>query len=138
MSSTMITPYATNGKIEGMTNLKLALAYGFLVWLIPFAVAFAIFPLHTADRIFFESIMPTVVVLATVIFSVLYARNTKSIPLEEWGKLGILWLTISIAIDLVMFSWGPQKMSVVGYLKDIGFTYLMIPTITAGFGYLKR
>ncbi|OHA88843.1 MAG: hypothetical protein A2653_00055 [Candidatus Zambryskibacteria bacterium RIFCSPHIGHO2_01_FULL_43_25] len=121
-----------------MTNLKLALAYGFLVWLIPFAVAFAIFPIHASDRIFFESIMPIVVVLAVVIFAVLYGRKVKSIVLEEWVKLGVLWLAVSVAIDLLMFSWGPMKMSLADYFKDIGFTYLMIPIISAGFGYLKK
>jgi len=121
-----------------VTNLKLALAYGFLVWLIPFAVAFAIFPIHASDRIFFESIMPIVVVLAVVIFAVLYGRKVKSIVLEEWVKLGVLWLAVSVAIDLLMFSWGPMKMSLADYFKDIGFTYLMIPIISAGFGYLKK
>ena len=121
-----------------VTNIKLALAYGFLVWLIPFAVAFAIFPLHGSDRIFFESIMPVVGVFSVVIFAVLYGKQVKGIVLEEWVRLGILWFAISVAIDLLMFSWGPMKMSLVDYSKDIGFTYLAIPIITAGFGYLKK
>jgi len=121
-----------------VTNLKLALAYGFLVWLIPFAVAFAIFPIHGSDRIFFESIMPVVGVFSAVVFAVLYGRQVEGIVLEEWVRLGILWLLISVAVDLLMFSWGPMKMSLIDYFKDIGFTYLAIPIITAGFGYLKR
>ena len=121
-----------------MTNLKLALAYGFLVWLIPFAVAFAIFPIHGSDRIFFESIMPVAGVFSVVIFAVLYGKQVKGIVLEEWVKLGVLWLAVSVAIDLLMFSWGPMKMTLIDYFKDIGFTYLAIPIITAGFGYLKK
>ena len=121
-----------------VTNLKLALAYGFSVWLIPFTVAFAIFPIHGSDRIFFESIMPVVGVFSVVIFAVLYSRQVKGIVLEEWVKLGILWLLISVVVDLLMFSWGPMKMSLIDYFKDIGFNYLAIPIITAGFGYLKR
>ena len=121
-----------------VTKLKLAFAYGFLVWLIPFALAFAIFPIHESDRIFFESIMPVVGVFSVVIFAVLYGKQVKGIVLEEWVRLGILWFAISVAIDLLMFSWGPMKMSLIDYFKDIGFTYLAIPIITAGFGYLKR
>lgn len=121
-----------------VTNLKLALGFGFLVWLIPFAVAFALFPIHESDRIFFESIMPIAVVLASVIFAVLYGKQTKGVVFEEWVRLGILWFVITVAVDLLMFSWGPMKMPLVNYVKDIGFTYLMIPVITAGFGYLKR
>ena len=121
-----------------MRNLKLALGFGFLVWLIPFAVAFAIFPIHGNDRIFFESIMPVAVVLAVVVFAVAYGKQVKGIILAEWIRLGMLWLLISVAIDLLMFSAGPMKMSLVDYVKDIGFTYLMIPIITAGFGYIKK
>ena len=121
-----------------VTKLKLAFAYGFLVWLIPFALAFAIFPIHESDRIFFESIMPVAVVLAVVVFAVAYGKQVKGIILAEWIRLGMLWLLISVAIDLLMFSAGPMKMSLVDYVKDIGFTYLMIPIITAGFGYIKK
>ena len=82
--------------------------------------------------------MPVVGVFSVVIFAVLYGKQVKGIVLEEWVRLGILWFAISVAIDLLMFSWGPMKMSLVDYSKDIGFTYLAIPIITAGFGYLKR
>ena len=82
--------------------------------------------------------MPVVGVFSAVVFAVLYGRQVKGIVLEEWVKLGILWLLISVVVDLLMFSWGPMKMTLINYFKDIGFTYLAIPIITAGFGYLKR
>ena len=138
MSSAIIAVLSSGGKIQVVTNLKLALGFGFLVWLIPFAVAFAIFPIHGSDRILFESIMPVVGVFSVVVFAVLYGRQVKGIVLEELVRLGVLWLAISIAIDLLMFSWGPMKMTLIDYVKDIGFTYLAIPVITAGFGYFKR
>ena len=138
MSSAIIAVLSSGGKIQVVTNLKLALGFGFLVWLIPFAVAFAIFPIHGSDRILFESIMPVVGVFSVVVFAVLYGRQVKGIVLEEWVRLGVLWLAISIAIDLLMFSWGPMKMTLIDYFKDIGFTYLAIPVITTGFGYLKK
>jgi len=37
-----------------------------------------------------------------------------------------------------MFTRGPMPMSFINYLKDIGFTYLLIPVITVGFGYVKN
>lgn len=33
--------------------------FGFLTWLIPFAVSFAVFPFRTANRGFFETVMVT-------------------------------------------------------------------------------
>ena len=50
--------------------------------------------------------------------------------------LGILWSAISVTIDLIMFMQGPMKMSFADYVEDIGLTYLIIPAITIGFGYL--
>ena len=49
--------------------------------------------------------------------------------------LGGAWLAISIALDLLMFMWGPMQMSFIDYLKDIGLTYLMFPVIAAGWGW---
>ena len=46
------------------------------------------------------------------------------------------WFLISVMLDLVMFlPESPMRMDIVNYVKDIGLTYLMIPTITIGFGY---
>ena len=43
---------------------------------------------------------------------------------------------LSIALDLPLFTEGPMKMSFEKYMKDIWLTYLIIPTVTLGFGYL--
>jgi hypothetical protein len=121
-----------------MKSVKLALLYGFLVWVLPFAVAFMIFPLRTSDRLFFESIMPVAVTLAVVIFSLLYFKKLDGNFSKEGLLLGLIWLAISIGIDLLMFSGGPMKMGFTDYMKDIGFTYLIIPIVTVGFGLLNR
>ncbi len=119
-----------------MKSKKLAFIYGFLVWVIPFAVAFLIFPLRTSDRPFFESIMPVAVTMATVVFTVLYFKRVEENYLKEGVLLGIIFFAISIVIDLLMFSKGPMAMPFADYIKDIGFTYLLIPTITIGVGYI--
>ena len=43
-------------------------------------------------------------------------------------------MAICIGLDLLMFMWGPMKMSFIDYMKDIGLTYLMLPIIAAGVG----
>ncbi|MFH1098614.1 MAG: hypothetical protein V1723_01690 [Candidatus Uhrbacteria bacterium] len=118
-----------------MKSTKLAFFYGFLVWAMPFVVAFLIFPLRSSDRPFFESIMSVAVTAATVIFTVLYFQTIETSFLKEGILLGAIFFAVSIALDLLMFSRGPMAMSFVEYIKDIGFTYLLIPTITIGFGY---
>ena len=39
-------------------------------------------------------------------------------------------------MDLFAFSWGPMKMSLANYIKDIGVTYLIILIIPSGIGYM--
>jgi hypothetical protein len=120
-----------------MRSYKLALLYGFLVWLIPFIVAFLIYPIRTSNRALFESIMPVVVTICVVLFSVFYFRKMKADFFKEGILLGIIWFGISLVIDLAMFMpESPMKMSFTDYMMDIGFTYLIIPTICVGYGYL--
>ena len=115
--------------------LKLGLL-GFLVWLIPFVVSCIIYPLKTSLPALFESIMPVVVVICTVVFSVVYLRKGKANFLKEGIVVGIIWLVICLVFDLLLFMEGPMKMSLADYMMDIGLVYLMIPTITVGFGWL--
>lgn len=120
-----------------MRSYKLALLYGFLVWLIPFVVAFLIYPIKTSNRVLFESIMPVMVTICVVLFSVFYLRKVMADFFKEGILLGVIWVTISLAIDLAMFMpQSPMKMSFADYMMDIGVTYLIIPTICIGFGYL--
>ena len=121
-----------------MRSVKLALIYGLLVWVIPFVVAIAIFQLRESNRPLFESIMPVAVASAVVLFSILYFRKLDKDFINEGIKLGVLWLVISVVIDLLMFSSGPMKMSLALYTSDIGVTYLMMPIITGGTGYLLQ
>lgn len=121
-----------------MKSTKLALLYGFLLWLIPFIVAFFIFPLRESERPLFETIMAVTVTLAVVVLSILYFAKINSGYLREGVRIGILWFVISIVIDLLLFMWGPMKMSFLNYMYDIGFTYLIYPTVTVGFGYLLQ
>ena len=119
-----------------MKSFRKALLFGLAVWAIPFVVAVSISQIRESDRVLFESIMPVAVVVSVVLFASLYFRNVGAAFLQEGVKLGLVWLAISIAIDLLMFSSGPMKMSFIDYIKDIGVTYMVIPAITIGFGYL--
>lgn len=119
-----------------MTSIKKSLLYGFLVWLIPFIVAFIIFPVRESNRPLFESIMPVVLSGSVVLFSILCFKKTQAGSTSEGLKLGLIWLAVSVVIDLLVFMQGPMKMSLSAYISDIGVTYLLIPIITTGFGYL--
>lgn len=120
-----------------MRSYKLALLYGFLIWLIPFIIAFLIFPIRTSNRAFFESFMPVVITICVVVLSVFYFRRVKADFFKEGILLGVVWFAISLVIDLMMFMpESPMKMSFADYMMDIGLTYAIIPTVCVGFGYL--
>ena len=120
-----------------MKSIKKTLLYGFLIWLIPFIVAFLIFPVRESNRALFESIMPVVITFSVLFFAYHSFKRLDNNFVKEGVMLGIIWLAISFIIDLTMFMQGPMKMSFVDYSMDIGLTYLIIPTITIGFGYVK-
>jgi hypothetical protein len=110
--------------------------FGFLLWLIPFVVSFPIFTLRESNRALFESIMPVVVTICVVFFAILHLRKAGAGFLKEGFLIGIVWYLICIVIDLLMFMWGPMKMTFGQYMADIGLTYVIIPTVTVGYGYL--
>ena len=119
-----------------MRSIRQALLYGFLVWLIPFVIGFLAFPLRASNRALFESIMPVAVTASVVLFSYLYSKGVTKGAVKEGMLLGLIWLAISVVIDLLMFMRGPMKMTVGEYVADVGLTYLIIPTVTVGFGCL--
>lgn len=118
--------------------LKIAL-YGFLIWLIPFVVSILIFPFHQSNRPLFESIMPVAVTLCVVVFAILYFKTVSADFVREGVVIGAAWLIISLAIDLPLFLLeSPMKMSLPDYIADIGLTYLIMPTITVGMGWVLK
>jgi hypothetical protein len=122
-----------------MESFKKALTYGFLIWILVFIVGFLIFPIHDSHRPLFESIMPVAISITTVFFSLRYFRLVKRDFVNEGLNLGLVFLGVNLIIDLILFlSPSPMQMSFINYIQDIGVTYLMIPAITIGFGYLAE
>lgn len=116
-----------------MTSWRRAIMLGLLVWLVPFAVAFAAFPLKTANYPLFESIMPVALAMVVVGCSLWYFRPLPTAPTVREGLLlGVVWLAISLAIDLPLMLSPPMNYAVGQYFADVGLTYLMMPVITTG------
>jgi hypothetical protein len=114
--------------------LWLALGYGFLIWLIPFAAAMALFQVRTTQRPLFESIMPVVLVICGVVFARRYIRRVTARHLQHGLAVGLLWLAMSVALDLPLMLAAPIAMTLPDYLMDVAVTYLVYPIITVGLG----
>jgi hypothetical protein len=80
----------------------------------------------------FESIMPVALCGVVVLCAGRYFRGVAKPSAKEGVGLGLLWLAISVAIDLPLMLSPPMNYSLEEYAADIAFTYLMIPVITAG------
>jgi hypothetical protein len=118
-------------------NWKTIILFGFLIWLIPFVVSFFIFPLRDSSRPLFESIMPVVLTSVVVFFTVRYLSKINREFVKEGIFIGIVWLVISLVIDLMLFMpESPMQMPLSDYMMDIGITYLIILIIPVGSGYL--
>jgi len=110
--------------------------FGFLTWLVPFAVSFFVFPFRISNRGFFETVMAVTVTAVAVAFTLLYLRQVKHGFLGESVVIGVAWFVINIAIDLLLFlPPSPMQMPFGDYMLDIGLTYLIYPIVTIGFGY---
>ena len=83
-----------------MTSLRRALLYGFLVWLIPFAISVCLFGIRKANRPLFESIMEVVLAVCAATFLNLYFRRVERRFVAEGAMLGLLWCAMSI-----LFAW---------------------------------
>ncbi len=122
-----------------MKSLKKAVLYGFLIWLIVFAVSFLIFPIHESNRTFFESIMPVILSIVVSFFALKYLSIIESNFIKEGLYFGIIVTVVNWLIDaLIMLSPSPRQMTLSDYFQDIGFTYFMILPITLGFGFIAN
>ena len=120
-----------------LQSMKKAFLFGFLAWLVPFIVGMIAFPV--LDQPVFETITALAVVASGVGFAVLYFNGIQRITLNEGLRLGALWLSISLLIDLAIFmpAGSPMNMAFGAYMLDIGLTYMIYPITTIGITFLN-
>lgn len=117
--------------------LKMVL-YGLILWLVPFIVSFAFVDRQgnfTIGVTFFKSIMVVTGALVGVVLAVRYFRDVETNYVNEGIVLGVTWLIINLALDLLMVFGGFFQMDAVQYFTDIGLRYLAMPIYTIGMGY---
>jgi hypothetical protein len=100
-------------------------------------VSFPIVDLRETNRPLFESIMPVVLTLFVLVFSVLFFKKVENGYFKEGIYAEVVWFFISIVFDQVLFlPDNPMQMSLSSYLMDIGLTYVIIILIPIFIGYL--
>ena len=118
---------------------KRTVALGLASWLLPFLVSFLFIDRAGQSLIpqpLFKSIM--VVVgggVGTALLAIAFRQVTPT--LRSGLALGLLWLCINLALDIVVLV-PMMKVSVATYVQDVGLRYLLIPIIAAGIGLVAE
>lgn len=111
--------------------------YGLLTWLIPFLAGFPFVDATGTFLIpetFFKSIMIVIGAFVGVLLAVRYFSTINTGQIKEGIVIGMSWLAINLALDLLMVFVGFFQMTVIQYATDIGLRYLSIPIYTVGLG----
>ncbi|HEY1405668.1 MAG TPA: hypothetical protein VF857_03575 [Spirochaetota bacterium] len=109
--------------------------YGLIAWLVPFLFSVAVWPLHETMLPLFKSVVLVFSVTLGVVLLVLYFRKVEGRYFRDGIILGLVWLAISLILDLAVLVYF-MKMPLGMYLMDIGLRYLLMPVLSAGFGYI--
>ena len=134
---------AHSGVSDGDTMnkyLKIVL-FGFILWLVPFIASFFFVDAKgnfLIPETFFKSIMIVVGSLVGVLLAVRYFKDIKSDFVIEGILLGVIWLVINLAMDIILVSTGFFRMTFTQYLTDIGLRYFSMPIYTIGLGYALK
>jgi hypothetical protein len=100
-------------------------------------VSLLIYPIKEYANPLFESIMPVIITITVVLIAAAYFKSVNENFFKEGVVLGTVWFLLSILFDLLLFiPASPMQMSFTNYMMDIGITYLIIPVITIGSGYI--
>ena len=112
--------------------------FGFLTWVVPFVVSFAFFDVQTQqmtiDETFFKSIMIVTGGLVGTGLLVLFFKTVEKAYLIQGLIVGLSWLGINWALDLMMVWRGLFDMTYVEYFQEIGLRYLLILMYALGMG----
>ncbi len=114
-----------------MKNTTLIIVCGFSVWLIPFCVAFVLFPLK--ETALFDSLLAVALAFSACLATLAYFRRVERAAPRHAAAVGAMWMLLCIVIDVPMFvalfGWTLEA-----YIADVGVTYLMIPVVTTALG----
>ncbi len=123
--------------ILNKTSMKLLklIGFGLIVWLIPTLITLLVSYLKIIN--YFDVISAVAIAVTVIVFSYLYFKNIEANLVKEGFILGIVWLLLSIILDIVLIFLGINQLSLMEYAYYVVPLYIIIPAITIGFGLYK-
>ena len=114
------------------------ICYGFLSWVIPFAIAFLFYTREgklIIDVFLFKSIMIVVGSISAAILLIYYFKKLDKEYLKEGVIVGFSWLVINLLLDILVLI--PMSgMNISDYFAQIGLRYIVIPVMCIMVGVL--
>ena len=111
--------------------------YGVLVWLIPSLITVTLASFVAMNV--FEIISAVAIAVTVIAFSYLYFRGITEDFIKEGILIGIIWLIISIILDLILVAVGISQLNLTSYAMYVAPLYIIIPAVTIGLGvYMKQ
>lgn len=115
-------------------DLKI-ITFGFMVWLIPTIVTYI--TSFTSGLYLFEIISALSIAITVIIFAYIYFKDLDSHFIRDGIILGMIWIIISIVLDIILVLLGITKLTLSQYLFYVAPIYIIIPAVTIGFGLYK-
>lgn len=92
-----------------MGNAVRYLLFGIGIWLIPFVIGMAIFPLADPSTPLFDTIMSVAMSASAGGLSWLYLRGREDNGFAAGATARLGWAVIALALDAPLFSLGPSR-----------------------------
>lgn len=82
----------------------------------------------------FDILTAITVTISVAAFSYLYFKDISADFIKEGVIIGVLWVIISVVLDIILILLGVNKISLFNYALMVLPLYVIIPAITIGYG----
>jgi hypothetical protein len=134
---TSLAPEPSLSREAGNPRAGWVLALGAALWGAVFSVASALYPWSVANGRLFTSLMAVAVALITTCVATAYLRGLDGRVLWKAALTALLWPAMCVALDFLVLSLRPPRLSLGEYVQTTGLLYLMIPVIVLGLCYQR-
>lgn len=114
--------------------------FGFLSWLIPFAISFLFYKPDGQLVVPYATFKSTIMIVGVVSGCILLFKYFKFVDFDYIKNgviVGLSWFAINIILDALILI-PMMKTSFSEYFMSIGLSYISIPTISITMGYLLK
>ena len=106
-----------------------------MVWFIPTIITYI--TSFTSGLYLFDVISALSIAITVIVFAYIYFKDIDSHFIKEGIILGVVWLLISIVLDIILVLLGITKLTITQYAIYVAPIYIIIPVVTIGFGLYK-